>query len=59
MEERLIGIDLGSKFLKVCKILSSSQKNKELSVVSGMIDISALDPIAQRASIVDILKKYR
>ena len=57
MEERLIGIDLGSKFLKVCKILNVSQKNKEYSVVSAMVDISALDNSAKSTSIADLLKK--
>lgn len=57
MEERLIGIDLGSKFLKVCKILSFPQKNKALSVVSAMVDISKLEPTAKTASIVALLNK--
>ena len=57
MEDRLIGIDLGSKFLKVCKILSFAQKNKDYSIVSAMVDISALDKSAKSASIAAIFKK--
>ena len=57
MEDRLIGIDLGKKFLKICKILSPAQKNKDSSVVSAMVDISALDKNAKSASIFAMLKK--
>lgn len=57
MEERLIGIDLGNKFLKVCKILSFAQKNKDYSIVSAMVDISALDNSAKSVAIASVLKK--
>ena len=57
MEDRLIGIDLGSKFLKICKILSPAQKNKDSSIVSAMVDISALDKSAKSAAIAAMLKK--
>ncbi len=57
MEERLIGIDLGSKFLKVCKILSPAQKNKDCSIVSAMVDISSLDQSIKSVSIASMLKK--
>lgn len=53
----MIGIDLGSKFLKVCKILGFSQKNKSYSIVSAMVDISALDQAAKTMAITSLLKK--
>ncbi|MCR4662591.1 MAG: pilus assembly protein PilM [Endomicrobiaceae bacterium] len=53
----MIGIDLGSKFLKVCKILSLAQKNKDCSIVSAMVDISTLNHSAKTASIAALLKK--
>lgn len=53
----MIGIDLGNKFLKVCKILGYSQKNKEYSIVSAMVDISALDQSAKTLTIASLLKK--
>lgn len=58
MEDRkLIGIDLGNKFLKVCKILGYNQKNKSFSIVSAMLDISALDHSAKSLAIANLLKK--
>lgn len=57
MEERLIGIDLGSKFLKICKILNLNQKNKDYSIVSAMVDVSKLEGGEKTASIAAILKK--
>ncbi len=57
MEERLIGIDLGSKFLKVCKVLNFSQKNKDYSIVSAMVDISELDNSVKSSSIASLLKR--
>lgn len=53
----MIGIDLGSKFLKVCKILSNSQKGKDSSIVSAMVDISSLEQNAKISAITSLLKK--
>ena len=57
MEGRLIGIDLGNKFLKVCKILGYNQKTKNYSIVSAMVDIAALDQSAKSISIASLLNK--
>lgn len=58
MEDRkLIGIDLGNKFLKVCKISGYNQKTKNYSIVSAMVDISALDQSAKSHSILTLLNK--
>lgn len=53
----MIGIDLGNKFLKVCKVLGYNQKNKNYSIVSAMVDISVLDPSAKSLAIANLLKK--
>ena len=53
----MIGIDLGNKFLKVCKILNFGQKKKELSVVSAMVDFTKLSNADKLATFISMLKK--
>lgn len=57
MEGRLIGIDLGSKFIKVCKILSSNQKKKELEISSAIVDVSSLSDSDKVSTLSLMLKK--
>ena len=43
----MIGIDIGSKFLKVCKIVDTGKKEKEFSVYSAMQSVSNLEESAK------------
>ena len=53
----MIGMDLGSKFFKICKIIKEDTKKKTFSVVSAMQDISALDDIGKRHAIISLLQR--
>ena len=53
----MIGIDLGSKFVKICKIVSTEKKKKEYSIVSAVVDISTLSGTEKTDQFTAVLKK--
>lgn len=53
----MIGIDLGSKFVKICKIVNTEKKKKEYSIVSAVVDISNLSGAEKTDKFTAVLKK--
>jgi hypothetical protein len=54
MEGTLIGIDLGSKFIKVCKVINDGKKSN-LSILCAMT-MSSSDTAFQKMALLSILK---
>lgn len=57
MEGTLIGIDLGSKFIKVCKVINDGKKSN-LSILCAMT-MSSSDTAFQKMALLSILKKLK
>lgn len=53
----MIGIDIGSKFIKVCKIVNVDTKRKEYSVFSAMKSVIGLEEIDKIQVLFSLLKK--
>ena len=53
----MIGIDLGGKFVKICKILNLEKKTNEYSIISAVIDISKSTEIERADKLSAVLKK--
>lgn len=53
----MIGIDIGSKFIKVCKIVDTGKKEKEFSAYSAMQSISGLEEVSKVQILSAMLKK--
>ena len=53
----MIGIDLGSKFVKICKIVNTEKKKKEYSIVSAVVDISNYSGTEKTEKLAAVLKK--
>ena len=53
----MIGIDLGSKFIKICKIINSGNKKKEHSVISAALDISNVPEKEKANKLLSVLNK--
>ena len=52
----MIGIDLGSKFIKICKIINSKSKKKEHSMISVAVDISNVPESEKANKLLSVLK---
>jgi type IV pilus assembly protein PilM len=57
MEGALIGIDLGSKFVKVCKVVNDGKKSS-LSILCAMT-MSSPDSALQKMALMSLLKKLK
>lgn len=55
MEEKLIGIDIGNSFIKICKIVNVNKKN--ISVYSVMQNISRMDSKQKLMAIKNLINK--
>ena len=53
----MIGIDLGGKFVKICKILNLDKKKNEYSIISAVVDISGAPDMERADKLSAVLKK--
>ncbi len=53
----MIGIDLGSKFVKICKIVNTEKKKREYSIVSAVVDVSNYSGTEKTERLTAVLKK--
>lgn len=54
----MIGIDMGSKYIKVCKITNNPKKPEEISILCGM-QASCEDPIDTKKTIISLIRKLK
>ncbi len=55
MEEKLIGIDIGSQYIKVCKVVNANKKN--ISVYSTLENVSKMDNQQKQMAIRNLMNK--